>query len=103
MASVAHAAVPPQMSQQSANLIRRLQIGVMAGRIVAKSTPNRVQPNPARGTNETLRIQAEAGETLLRFEKNDESDHMLIELGAWQRTDCFPHPGGGPRLRAPPL
>ena len=97
-ASVTRAAVPPQMSPQSANLIRRLQIGVVAGRIVAKSTPSRVQPIPARGTNETLRIQAEAGETLLRFEKNDESDHTLIELGRGSGLVVTRTPGAEPNF-----
>jgi hypothetical protein len=96
MASVSRAAVPPQMSQQSANLIRRLDIGIMAGRIVAKSTPNRVQPIPTPGTKETLRIQVETDETLLRYENMADDDHLLIELGSGSSLTVTRTPGPEP-------
>jgi hypothetical protein len=92
-------AAPPQMSPPSANLIRRLQIGIVAGRVEAKGAPNRVQPNPKKGANETLRIQAEAGETLLRYEKMDDNDHLLIELGRGSSLSVMRTPGPEPAFK----
>ncbi|MCA9099751.1 MAG: hypothetical protein R3C10_08580 [Pirellulales bacterium] len=89
------AAGPPEISPQAANLIRRLDVGIEAGRIVALSAPTNRLHQPGSDEKESLRIQAEDGETLMRYELLDEEDHVLVDIGAGSSVTIDRDPGRG--------